>query len=99
MKVPRFRIAWVMVFVFVIAVILWLGIPATEVYTCKEYHVHEGTGSSKDSAVAQAGIPAPFWPRYWRRLAGHPWRKQPCDVRVGLPNERCELPMNRWKPM
>jgi hypothetical protein len=94
---PRISIRQLLAFVTVIAVILWLGIPAIEVYRYKEYHVHQGTGSTKGSVVAQGGIPAPFWPRYWKRLAGRPWWRQACDVRVGLPHEQYELPVNRWK--
>ncbi len=93
---PRISIRQIMAIILLIAVMLRLGIPAFEVFTTKEYHVHQGVGPTKGSAVAQSGIPAPFWPRYWKRLMGQHWRKQACNIRVGFEQEHCELPVTRW---
>lgn len=34
----------------------------------------------------------PFWPRYWRRLLGRPWRGQPvCPADPGRSGETCSF--------
>ena len=92
----RISIRQIMAIVLLLALVLGLGVPAVEVYTKPEYHMHQGSGANKYSVVAQSGIRAPFWPRYIKRLKGERWLKQACNVRVGLKDERCELPVTRW---
>ncbi len=92
----RISIRKIMAIVLLVALVLGLGVPAVEVFSTPEYHVHQGAGANKYSVVAQSGIRAPFWPRYIKRLKGEHWRKQACNVRVGFKDETCELPVTRW---
>jgi hypothetical protein len=81
-----------MVLVFVIALVLGLAIPAVEVYRTKEPHVHTGIDTTGVPILAAwGGIEPPFWPRYAKRLAGRPWRRQPCGFNTGFEADRCEF--------
>jgi hypothetical protein len=78
--------------IFLVATMLGLAVPAIEVYTANEYHVHQGIEISGTPTLASwAGIQPPFWPRYLRRLTGRPWRRQPCTFRTGFDADRCEF--------
>ena len=89
----RISIRSIMIIVFFIAVCLGLGIPAVEVYRTKEYHGHTGIDTRGTPTLAGwAGIQPPFWPRYLKRLAGRPWKRQPdCGLVTGFIADRCEL--------
>src|SRR5262245_53296854 len=90
---PRISIRQLMAIVLALAVILWLALPAVEVYRTKEYHVHQGIDMrGTPTLAAWGGIEPPFWPRYLKRLAGRPWRRQPdCGFRTGYEDDRCEF--------
>jgi hypothetical protein len=89
----RFTIRRLMALVVIIAVILGIALPAWEVYSAKEYHVHQGIDMSggTPTLASWGGIQPPFWPRYLRRLTGRPWRRQPCTFRTGFDSDRCEF--------
>lgn len=90
---PRISIRRLMAVVALVAVILALTIPAIEVYRAKENHVHTGVDSRQTPGLASGGgIEPPFWPRYLRRLAGRPWRRQgPCGTVTGFDVDYCEF--------
>jgi hypothetical protein len=90
---PRISIRQVMALVSLVAVILALAIPAIEVYRSKESHVHTGVDTAGTPTLAGwGGIQPPFWPRYLKRLAGRPWRRQPdCGFKTGFAADRCEF--------
>ena len=74
---------------------LGLGLPAREVLRDKGYHAHvwirpvvrptpPKPGQTRYTTSIDSAIRSPFWPRYWRRLAGLPWdRTVPCRPRAG----------------
>jgi hypothetical protein len=82
-----------MFFVVASALVIWLGIAAVDVYSAKEHHVHMGIDlRGTPSLAAMGGMEPPFWPRYWRRLLGRPWRSQPlCPPTPGVEDEECEF--------
>lgn len=89
---PRISIRHVMGIIFLIAVLLGLAIPAVEVYQANKYHTHLGVDTSDPPSLAGwGGIQPPFWPRYLRRVAGRPWRNQPCGFKTGFECDRCEF--------
>ena len=90
---PRISIRFITAFVLFIAVILALAIPAAEVYRDKEYHTHLGIDTRGTPTLAGwSGIQSPFWPRYLKRLAGRPWKRQPdCGFKTGFAADRCEF--------
>jgi hypothetical protein len=78
--------------ILLIAVFLGLAIPAVEVYQAKEHHTHLGIDMSEPPTLsAWGGIQPPFWPRYFKRLTGRPWRQQPCRFKTGYESDRCEF--------
>lgn len=79
---------------FLVAVGLYLGIAAVEVYRAKEFHVHMAvdTRKSPPSITAMGGMQPPFWPCYVRRVFGQPWRGLPlCVPTPGYEAEDCEF--------
>jgi hypothetical protein len=80
--------------VLIIGLSLGLGLPAAEVYRAEETHYHGFLARRADSrwAIDQEEVPAPFWPRYWLRLRGKPWIRQPvCVPRPGKIDEVCDI--------
>ncbi len=80
--------------VAVLGVALGLGLPAIEVYRFSDHHIHGSVQVREGRAdfVWQLTIQPPFWPRYWRRLLGRPWRQQPiCGQGEGHIAEACEF--------
>jgi hypothetical protein len=57
------------------AVALWLGIAGYRVKNDSEwiFHLWERFGSIQPGSLYNSQHPAPFWPRYWRKLVGQPW--------------------------
>lgn len=46
--------------------------------------------SVRATLTASESVAAPFWPRYWRALTGHPGGADPaCGVSLGHPGETC----------
>jgi hypothetical protein len=82
-----------LVIILLIAVVLGFGIPAIEVLRAKENHEHTYVGNNRGSwGMATDFVDAPFWPRYWRRLLGEPWREQPlCRTSPGHIEEVCSF--------
>lgn len=68
-----------MVMVAIAGLIFWLGATAFDVYRDREtyylfhYYPWMGTDPIHGPQERFSGHPAPFWPRYWRRLLGLPW--------------------------
>ncbi len=91
---PRLTIRAIMLLVILVAVGLYLGIAAVDVYRTKESHVHVAvdTRTPTPSVAIMGGMEPPFWPRYLRRLAGLPWRGLAfCGPTPGLEGEECEF--------
>ena len=68
--------------------VLWLVVTADHVRNDREtgylHHVWEREGSLWPGSVSYSQHPAPFWPRYWRRLLHQPWPgSYVCDPREG----------------
>lgn len=73
MRLPRLRITvrWMMVFVLVSAFALWSGIAAFRVsYDPRNWLYHDLSRWPQSAADSHV---SPFWPRYWRQLAGISW--------------------------
>ena len=78
----------------IIAVALWLTLSAVEVYRATESHEHTWVGTDSGRWGLQMDfVEARFWPRYWRRLLGMPWRggQVPCLPTPGRIEEVCSL--------
>jgi hypothetical protein len=93
MKRPRITTGWLMVAVLLIASALGSGLPALDVYRDPDLHMHEwgDLEDGKQSLVRSGMVSPPFWPRYWRRLAGQPGNRQPiCTSGGGHFVEVCE---------
>lgn len=81
MKLPRvrFTVLRLMAVVASAALVLWLAVTAARVCDDREssnlYHYWHRYGDHRISSSIEAmcNEPAPFWPRYWRRLLGFPW--------------------------
>src|SRR4051812_26415564 len=93
---PKFTVRRAAFAILVIALLLGAILPAIEVTRAQGYHVHawvdpdaklmrlpagQAIEPGMPSTIMQVELrPSPFWPRYWRCLAGRPWRGQPlCD--------------------
>jgi hypothetical protein len=60
------------------SIALWLGITADRVNhdyrkSGRVYHLWERRGVFEPGSLFNSQHPAPFWPRYWRRLFGQTW--------------------------
>lgn len=59
------------------ALVVWLGLALYRVTTDRTggglYHVWEHPVSGRYHSISLSSHPAPFWPRYWRKLLGQPW--------------------------
>jgi hypothetical protein len=88
----KLSIRTLMAFVLVAGVAVWLSMSAYEVYSAKDVHMHTFVDTSEPPSLAGWNRPAPFWPRYARRLLGRPWRRQPlCEPTPGAEEEMCEF--------
>jgi hypothetical protein len=88
----KLSIRTLMACVLVAGVAVWLSLSAYEVYSAKDVHMHTFVETSEPPSLAGWNRPAPFWPRYARRLLGHPWRRQPlCEPTPGAEEEMCEF--------
>ena len=88
----KLPIRTLMAFVLVAGVAVWLSLSAYEVYSAKDVHMHTFVETSEPPSLAGWNRPAPFWPRYARRLLGRPWRRQPlCEPTAGVEEEMCEF--------
>jgi hypothetical protein len=77
MRRPHLTIRALLVIILLIGVVLGFGVPAIEVSRAKENHEHTWMGNNRGSwGLVIDFVDAPFWPRYWRRLLGKPWREQ-----------------------
>jgi hypothetical protein len=83
-----------MILVAIVALLLWMGLLAREVHRENDYHFHVSVITVNDRpgiAWDDKAVP-PFWPRYWRRLLGRPWRGQPvCGTAEGHYAESCSF--------
>jgi hypothetical protein len=94
MRLPKVTIRSLMALVVVVAIGLWAGLRAREVYLDNDYHLHVYVhwingepGMTWDGAASP-----PFWPRYWRHLVGLPWKAQPvCGKGAGHIEEACSF--------
>jgi hypothetical protein len=76
----------------VAGVVVWLSVSAYEVYSAKDVHMHTYVDTGEPRHLAGWNRPAPFWPRYARRLLSRPWRRQPlCEPTLGAQEEMCEF--------
>src|SRR4051812_27154784 len=92
MRRPKVSLRGFMALVLLIAIALALGIPAVEVDRTKDYHTHTFVDVRGTPTLGAWRRPAPFWPRYARRLLGRPWSKQPvCGPTPGVEAELCEF--------
>ena len=77
MRFPRMTTQRWMAVTAIIAIVLWLSITAYRVkhdtQTAWIFHFWERYGSITPGSIYNSQHPAPFWPRYWRRLVGQPW--------------------------
>jgi len=80
---PRLTIRLAMVSIAGVAAALWLAVTAIRVrddpHTAWLAHACESANGYDFTVVSH---PAPFWPRYWRRLLARPWPGHydcPCD--------------------
>jgi hypothetical protein len=88
----KLSIRTLMACVRVAGVAVWLSLSAYEVYSTKDVHIHTFVETSEPPSLAGWNRPAPFWPRYARRLLGRPWRRQPlCEPTPGAEEEMCEF--------
>ena len=88
----KLSIRTLMVFVLVAGLAVWLSALAYEVYSAKDVHVHTYVDTGEPPHLVGWNRPAPFWPRYARRLLGRPWRRQPlCEPTPGAEEEMCEF--------
>jgi hypothetical protein len=88
----RLSVRALMALVLLAGLVLWLTISALEVYSAKDFHMHTFVNSGPPPSFAGWNRPAPFWPRYARRLFGRPWRHQPlCEPTPGAQEELCEF--------
>ena len=88
----KLSIRTLMAFVLVAGLAVWLSVSAYEVYSAKDVHVHTYVDTGEPPHLAGWNRPAPFWPRYARRLLGRPWRRQPlCEPTPGAEEEMCEF--------
>ena len=90
---PHLTIRALLVIILLLGVVLGFGAPAIEVLRAKENHEHTFVGNNRGSwGMAIDFVDAPFWPRYWRRLLGKPWREQSlCQMSRGHIEEVCSL--------
>jgi hypothetical protein len=89
---PKVTIRALLVLILVIGGALGFGLPALEVSRRDESHAHTHIGKSRTGrwGLVYDRVDAPFWPRYWRRLLGKPWKGQPlCRARPGHLEETC----------
>jgi hypothetical protein len=88
----KLSIRTLMAFVLVAGVAVWVSLSAYEVYSTKDVHMHTFVNTGEPPHLAGWNRPAPFWPRYARRLLGRPWRRQPlCEPTPGAEEEMCEF--------
>lgn len=81
-----------MAVVLVAGLVFWLAASALEVYSAREAHMHTYVGTEEPPRWTGWNRPAPFWPRYIRKLIGRPWRRQPlCGPTPGALAELCEF--------
>lgn len=75
---PQVTIRTLLVLILVIGVVLGFGMPALEVLRTKQSHEHTHMGNNRGRwGLVIEFVDAPFWPRYWRRLLGKPWKEEP----------------------
>jgi hypothetical protein len=77
MEYPRMTTRRWMSVIFALSIALWLGATAIHVINDRQgqrlEHLWERHHSPEPGSVYNSGHPAPFWPRYWRRVFGQPW--------------------------
>jgi hypothetical protein len=93
MRRPQLTIRAALAITLLIGVVLGLGLPAIEVFCTEESHEHTYVGNNRGEwGLVVEFVHAPFWPRYWRRLAGRAWRGQRlCQPSPGRLEEVCSL--------
>jgi hypothetical protein len=93
MRRPQVTLRTLLVLILVIGVVLGFGMPALEILRTKESHEHTSLGDSRGRwGMVIESVDAPFWPRYWRRLLGEPWKEQPlCRATPGRIEEVCSF--------
>src|SRR5262245_5718382 len=80
--------------VAMVAVALALTVPAVKVAMDRGVHSHTWVSgeAGRLGFSASANVISPFWPRYWRRLVGWPYRGLPlCTATQGRETELCEF--------
>ena len=88
----RLSIRTLMALVLLAGLVFWLVVCAFEVQGARDSHVHTYVDTGDPPGLAAWNRPAPFWPRYVRRLLGRPWRRQPlCEPIPGAEEELCEF--------
>jgi hypothetical protein len=73
MRLPRMTTRQMMIWTLVVGLGLWTGSACYRELTepSRSWLYHMTKGRLNTLTVDQH--PAPFWPRYWRRLLGRPW--------------------------
>jgi hypothetical protein len=87
-RLPRFTVLRLMALVVVAALALWLRVVAIRVeHQADNWLLHmteKGKGDRREGDRHGTSHATPFWPRYWRYLAGRPWPGSyecPCGFR------------------
>jgi hypothetical protein len=66
-----------MAVIVALSIAFWLSVTAYRVVSDRQSqricHLWERHAIFGPGSVYNSGHPAPFWPRYWRRLFGQPW--------------------------
>jgi hypothetical protein len=85
---------WLMGVVLAVGLFVGLGLPAAEVYKGRTPHGHLFVEILSDGPYLEQedDIKTPFWPSYWLRLHGKPWKCEPiCGSGSGRLDETCEI--------
>jgi hypothetical protein len=93
MRRPQLTIRTLLVLILAFGMILGFGLPALEVLRTKKSHEHTFMGNNRGRwGLVIDFVDAPFWPRYWRRLLGKPWKERPfCQATPGRIEEVCSF--------
>jgi hypothetical protein len=93
MRRPQVNIRTLLILILVFGVVLGFAIAALEVLRSRDVHTHTYVRNRRGRWVLGITyVDSPFWPRYWRRLLGMSWRKQPlCRASPELIEEVCSF--------
>src|SRR4051794_28515372 len=94
MKRARLSTQLLMAQIAVVAIVLSLLVPFFRVVGDRHHHRHARTATIGPDHLPCYAVPSvrtPFWPRYWRSLAGRPWRGRSFCRTDDRSSEACEL--------